>query len=113
MRTLTWWTLAFAIVLVTSAPRTQQGEATNPFQGNAQAIGQGLQLFRSSCASCHGLNAKGGDPISRPVNGHAAEPTRSCSGPSCRAFPERHARRAERRCHAGSGSGPLSHICEH
>jgi putative heme-binding domain-containing protein len=59
MRTLIRWTLTFAIALTASAPRAQQAEATNPFQGNAQAIGQGLQLFRSSCASCHGLNAKG------------------------------------------------------
>lgn len=59
MRTLAWWTLTFGIVLATSSPRAQQAAATNPLQGNAQAIGQGLQLFRSSCASCHGLNAKG------------------------------------------------------
>ena len=59
MRTLTWWTLTFGFALAASAPGAQQAGATNPFQGNAQAIGQGLQLFRSSCASCHGLNAKG------------------------------------------------------
>jgi len=59
MRTLTWWIVAFGVALATSVPRAQQAEATNPLQGNAQAIDQGLQLFRSSCASCHGLNAKG------------------------------------------------------
>jgi putative heme-binding domain-containing protein len=58
MRTLTWSTLAL-VVLATSVSLAQQGEPTNPFQGNAQAIDQGLQLFRLSCASCHGLNAKG------------------------------------------------------
>ena len=59
MRTLTWWTLTFGIALAASAPVAQQAGATNPLQGNAQAIDQGQQLFRLSCASCHGLNAKG------------------------------------------------------
>src|SRR5262245_13760470 len=59
MRTLTWWTLAFGIVLAAGSLRAQQAAVTNPLQGNAQAIDQGLQLFRSSCAACHGLNAKG------------------------------------------------------
>jgi putative heme-binding domain-containing protein len=59
MRKLTWWTMAAAVVLATGVLFAQQAEATNPVQGNAQAIEQGLQLFRLSCASCHGLNAKG------------------------------------------------------
>jgi putative heme-binding domain-containing protein len=58
MRNLTWWTSAL-VVLVISAPLAWQGDQTNPLQGNAQAIDQGQQLFRLSCASCHGLNAKG------------------------------------------------------
>jgi len=58
MRTATW--LAAAVVVVASGAITaQQGEPANPLQGNAQAIDQGQQLFRLSCASCHGLNAKG------------------------------------------------------
>jgi len=59
MRTLTLWTSAFLLALATSVPLAQQGAATNPLHGNAQAIDQGQQLFRMSCASCHGLNAKG------------------------------------------------------
>src|SRR5262245_58276989 len=58
MRKRTWWTLAL-VVLAISMPLAWQGEQTNPVQGNAQAIDQGQQLFRLSCASCHGLNAKG------------------------------------------------------
>jgi putative heme-binding domain-containing protein len=59
MRKLTWWTMAAVVVLATGVLFAQQAELTNPVQGNAQAIEQGLQLFRLSCASCHGLNAKG------------------------------------------------------
>jgi putative heme-binding domain-containing protein len=59
MRKLTWWTMAAGVVLATGALVAQQAESTNPVHGNAQAIEQGLQLFRMSCASCHGLNAKG------------------------------------------------------
>lgn len=48
------------IVLGAVAPvPAQQAEVRNPVAGNAQAIEQGQQLFRLSCASCHGLNAKG------------------------------------------------------
>jgi cytochrome c oxidase cbb3-type subunit 3 len=59
MRKLTWWTMAAVVVLATGRLFAQQAELTNPVHGNAQAIEQGLQLFRMSCASCHGLNAKG------------------------------------------------------
>jgi putative heme-binding domain-containing protein len=58
MRKLTW-TMAAVVVLATGILSAQQAEPANPVQGNAQAIEQGLQLFRMSCASCHGLNAKG------------------------------------------------------
>jgi putative heme-binding domain-containing protein len=58
MRKLTWWTMAAVVVLATGK-LFAQAELTNPVQGNAQAIEQGLQLFRLSCSSCHGLNAKG------------------------------------------------------
>ncbi len=59
MRMATWSTLAIVIVLSSKVSLAQQGEPTNPLHGNAQAIDQGQQLFRLSCASCHGLNAKG------------------------------------------------------
>src|SRR4030095_7694701 len=58
MRRQIWWISAL-VVLAMSVPLARQGEQTNPLQGNAQAIDQGQQLFRLSCASCHGLNAKG------------------------------------------------------
>ena len=56
---VTWLAAALVVVWASRASLAQQGEPTNPLQGNAQAIDQGQQLFRSSCASCHGLNAKG------------------------------------------------------
>lgn len=61
MRKVTLSTMVFVALLAAGVlpGRAQQGEPTNPFQGNAQAIEQGEQLFRLSCASCHGLNAKG------------------------------------------------------
>ena len=59
MRKVTWLVAALVVVLASGVSLAQQGEPTNPLQGNAQAIDQGQQLFRLSCASCHGLNAKG------------------------------------------------------
>ena len=59
MRKISWSTLALVVVLAARVSLAQQGEPTNPLQGNAQAIDQGQQLFRLSCASCHGLNARG------------------------------------------------------
>jgi putative heme-binding domain-containing protein len=51
----------FAVLLAAEAPTglARQAEPTNPVEGDASAIEQGEQLFRLSCASCHGLNAKG------------------------------------------------------
>jgi putative heme-binding domain-containing protein len=61
MRRVTWFAIRIVVLLATGASPAvpQQAEPTNPFQGNALAIEQGQQLFRLSCASCHGLNAKG------------------------------------------------------
>ena len=69
MRKLTWWTMAAVGVLATGVLFAQQAELTNPVQGNAQAIEQGLQLFRLSCASCHGEDGRpdpGLDPARVP-----------------------------------------------
>jgi putative heme-binding domain-containing protein len=55
----TVWIVVFLVVNVPKGAGQQAEPATNPFHGNAQAIEQGEQLFRLSCASCHGLNAKG------------------------------------------------------
>ena len=47
MRTVTWLAAAaLVVVLASRASLAQQGEPTNPLQGNAQAIDQGQQLFR-------------------------------------------------------------------
>lgn len=51
--------LSFALLTAVAPGLAQQPEVKNPVAGNALAIEQGLQMFRSSCASCHGLNAKG------------------------------------------------------
>src|SRR5688500_18050602 len=61
MRKVTWPTMVLVLVWGSEVlpGLAQQGEPTNPFQGNAEAIEQGHQLFKLSCASCHGLNAKG------------------------------------------------------
>ena len=61
MHKATWSTMTLVAGLAVCAlpGLAQQAEPTNPFQGNAEAIEQGQQLFRLSCASCHGLNAKG------------------------------------------------------
>src|SRR6185312_10655933 len=33
----------------------------NPFAGNAQAIGQGEQLYNQNCTACHGINGGAGE----------------------------------------------------
>lgn len=37
----------------------QSPPATNPFDGNPDAIQAGMGLFRSRCADCHGMDARG------------------------------------------------------
>jgi putative heme-binding domain-containing protein len=54
---LTICSILFAIVLV--APRAAAQDA-NPFAGNEQAAKAGESQFRSNCAFCHGLGARGG-----------------------------------------------------
>ncbi len=108
MRTLTWLDIGVRDSPgVTSAPRAQQGEPTNPFQGNAQAIDQGLQLFRllvrelprSQCQGAAGTRSHDRSMDTRR-NRRAVVPDHH-AGHSRNG----HARRAERRCHAGSGLG--------
>ena len=50
-----------AIVSVTGILLGAQSEppAVNPFAGNADAIQSGMGLFRSRCADCHGMDARG------------------------------------------------------
>jgi len=43
----------------TPAPITKAPAATNPLQGDEAAIKYGMGLFRSRCADCHGVDARG------------------------------------------------------
>lgn len=58
--------LAVALVCATStaflaaqASNLANVPETNPFSGNADAIQIGMGLFRSRCADCHGMDARG------------------------------------------------------
>src|SRR4051812_24520281 len=50
-----------AIVSVTGILLGAQSEppAVNPLSGDADAIQSGMGLFRSRCADCHGMDARG------------------------------------------------------
>lgn len=39
----------------------QDRQRTNPFEGNADAIGAGAKLFHQNCAACHGNQGTGRD----------------------------------------------------
>jgi putative heme-binding domain-containing protein len=55
------WIVAVLIcTLAASRAQTTAPRAENPKQSN-QALAAGLRAFESSCASCHGLNGKGGE----------------------------------------------------
>src|SRR6202171_1318943 len=41
------------------AAQTQNPSAKNPMEGNPDAIKFGMGLFRSRCADCHGMDARG------------------------------------------------------
>lgn len=62
------WSLATVLVLSAGsfagaqdlvAPALQDPQAKNPFAGDAAAILAGQGQFRSRCADCHGIDAKG------------------------------------------------------
>ena len=55
------WALAATAVLVLTADRAQAQaqRSKNPVEGNQDAIRRGSLLYRSRCAGCHGLDAKG------------------------------------------------------
>jgi putative heme-binding domain-containing protein len=49
-----------ALLLITIAALPQaQAPAKNPHEGNPEAIRNGMGLFRSRCADCHGMDARG------------------------------------------------------
>ena len=53
-------TSATAILLMALSVLAQSQELKNPVAGNPKEIEQGAFLFRSNCALCHGLAARGG-----------------------------------------------------
>jgi putative heme-binding domain-containing protein len=57
------WTaslLTFALLSLGGARVVAQNPpAKNPFEGNADAIRAGMGIFRSRCADCHGVDARG------------------------------------------------------
>jgi len=61
MRTTLGGFFVVAIVSVTGILLGAQSEppAVNPLAGNADAIQSGMGLFRSRCADCHGMDARG------------------------------------------------------
>jgi cytochrome c oxidase cbb3-type subunit III len=57
---LCWVSIFSAGVLaVQDPPATPTVPLKNPFEGDADAIRNGMALFRSRCADCHGMDARG------------------------------------------------------
>lgn len=52
--------LAFTLLLLLIAAVTTFAQETNPYAGDAKAAKAGESQFRSNCAFCHGLGARGG-----------------------------------------------------
>jgi putative heme-binding domain-containing protein len=51
--------VAMLCVVVGVPLRAQNPSAKNPLEGNPDAIKYGMGLFRSRCADCHGMDARG------------------------------------------------------
>jgi cytochrome c oxidase cbb3-type subunit III len=51
--------VALLCLLVGVPLAAQNPQAKNPLEGNADAIKYGMGLFRSRCADCHGMDARG------------------------------------------------------
>lgn len=58
-------TTALVVCLAVTGAWAQRREAAagppNPFAGNAQAIGQGEQIYNQHCTACHGINGGAGE----------------------------------------------------
>jgi putative heme-binding domain-containing protein len=52
-------TVAGLVGLSVAGPAAQAPAARNPFEGNADAVRNGMGYYRSRCADCHGIDAKG------------------------------------------------------
>jgi putative heme-binding domain-containing protein len=59
LRTLTSATVAIALLLAAATRVHAQTGKKNPYDGDQAAIKTGMGLFRSRCADCHGIDAKG------------------------------------------------------
>ncbi len=51
------WILAFFLAACRTAPVAEN--ATNPYDGQRNAVGAGAKLYRDHCARCHGTTAEG------------------------------------------------------
>ena len=58
-RTLRRSSSAVVWVMSMALPNAQEPPAVNPLAGNDAAIQSGMGLFRSRCADCHGMDARG------------------------------------------------------
>lgn len=50
------------------SPPTDFANMKNPFQGNADAVTAGKQVFTANCETCHGADAKGDGPAGASLN---------------------------------------------
>jgi len=53
--------VCLAITAAWAQRRAAPSGPSNPFAGNAQAIGQGEQLYNQNCTACHGINGGAGE----------------------------------------------------
>src|SRR5918992_3716871 len=51
--------LTTALLSVAALVGAQDVPQKNPFEGNLDAIRAGMGMFRSRCADCHGMDARG------------------------------------------------------
>ena len=49
-------------------PPAEYASMTNPFEGQADAVAAGKDLFITNCASCHGDSAKGDGPAAAALD---------------------------------------------
>src|SRR5919106_999327 len=51
--------LTIAVGLLGGLVTAQETARKNPLEGNAEAVRSGMGIFRSRCADCHGMDARG------------------------------------------------------
>jgi cytochrome c oxidase cbb3-type subunit 3 len=60
MRMRGWFAAtAMFLLAVASVGRAQERPSKNPLEGNPEALKGGMGLFRTRCAACHGVDARG------------------------------------------------------